>query len=56
MAPFVGVGVEVVRALEAHGGVEEHFCYARKSLAEAVLKKGLDGVIGEIILRSFGHG
>ncbi len=25
-------------------------------LAEAVLKKGLDGVIGEIILGSFGHG
>ncbi len=37
-------------AIEAHGGVEEHFCYTRKSLAEAVLKKGLDGVIGEIII------
>ncbi len=56
LGPLVGVGVEVVRALEAHGGVEDHFCYGRQSLAKAVLKKGLDGVIGEIILRSFGHG
>ena len=35
LSPLIAIGVEVIRALETHGDVEEHFCYARESMAEA---------------------
>lgn len=54
--PFVGIGLEVAGALDQHGGIEQHLGDARESLAEPVLEKGVDGVVGEVIVRGSGHG
>ena len=56
LTALVGTDLEVMGAFEDHGSVGEHFGDDWNAIKNAVLKKGVDCVVGEGSVGVSGHG
>ncbi|NNJ43854.1 MAG: hypothetical protein HKP15_10975 [Akkermansiaceae bacterium] len=53
---LVGFGLKVGALLDDHGGVHQQLRDAGQAISEAIFKKEIDAVTGEVIVCLSGHG